>query len=193
MRLFVALFPDKKTREYFRDTKQLMSKYKRNFLFTPIDQIHLTIKFLGNNVGEDTYKIYRDTLFEKLACFHSFKYEISDLKFGFPGQLIPSILFSKVINSAELNDLTDIATESAKNIDYHDIVSKKEHKKLIHHFTIGRVKTNKNKSFGRDFGIYLEGIPKPGFETEANEVAIVESELGEKGAKYRVLDVCKLK
>lgn len=193
MRLFIAVFPDVQTRTYFRDIKQSLSKYKRNFKFTPLDQIHLTIKFLGNDVDYEVYSEYSEALKYHLSEFPKFEYQIDDLQFGFPGQTLPEILFSNVKDSSELNELTTLSADIAKNFGKYSIVSKKEHKKLIHHFTLARLKSSISKAFGRAFDEVISELPKPEFKSIASEIAIVESFLDDSGPTYKILDSITLK
>jgi 2'-5' RNA ligase len=188
MRLFVGVFPDEQTRGYFRDIRQLLSKYKRNFRFTPIDQIHMTIKFLGNDVNYEVYEEYAQALKDNLAEAKRISYQIGDLQFGFPGQLMPDVLFTNVNNNSELNDLTTLCADIAKNYGKYSIVSKKEHKKLIHHFTLARLKSGISKAFGRNFEEVLENLPKPNFESTASEIVLVESNLTDQGPVYKITD-----
>jgi len=193
MRLFVALFPDEQVRGHLRDIKRQLSKFKRNFKFTPLDQIHLTLKFLGDNVDIETYEMYTESLAKRLSEIKQFTYSLERVRFGFPGQIMPKVVFSKVNDSFEISNLSDISTEVAKQFNSHEIITKKEQKKLLHHFTIARVKTGISKAFGRNFNDILQNIEYPTIESLASEVIIIESVVTSAGPVYKPLSKIPLK
>ncbi|MBD3362561.1 RNA 2',3'-cyclic phosphodiesterase [Candidatus Dojkabacteria bacterium] len=188
MRLFVGIFPDSDLRAYFRDVRQKLSKFKRNFKFVRIDQIHLTIKFLGSNIDPSIYKMYKDRLAELASNQKVFSYKVLGVRFGFKAKVRPRVLFGHISENKDLNELTKIATLASKGLGSRNIVSRKDRKKLIHHFTLARTKSHTSRSFARDVREYTKKIATPESDGMAENIVIVQSKLTPKGPIYKLLD-----
>lgn len=194
MRLFVAIYPDKNLHEYFRKFRQDLSKYKRNFKFVEIDQIHMTVKFLGNKVSMDDFEIYYQRFLDLSGGFPKFEYSVQKPTFGFhTGELIPRLVLSKVNKNESLDGITKLANRAAKDISSFEIIRRQEHRKLIHHFTLARSKSNINKAFGREFREVLSKFEPPEDLAVASEIAIVDSTLSNSGPIHKKLISIKLK
>ncbi|MCA9386152.1 RNA 2',3'-cyclic phosphodiesterase [Candidatus Dojkabacteria bacterium] len=187
MRLFVAIYPDDQTKAYIRDCKQFLAKNKRNFRFTPMDQVHITIKFLGADVNVDTFEEYSKDFQNRVAGYKTFEYQIKQPRLGFKAQTKPHILHLPVQPNESLDELTDLATESAKLFSAAQIVRTRERKKLIHHITMARVKSGLSKAFTRDFKEKLLNLPHPEFASRAEGISLIESTLSPTGPTYREL------
>ncbi len=187
MRLFLGLFPDDKTRAYLRDFRQRMVHYKRSLKFCEIDQMHITIKFLGNEVSQDTAHRYFEELRSNISDTKEFKYDFGSIEFGFPYQVTPNVLYLGVNESSEFDMLSSKATEVSKLFSSSELVTKQDRKKLIHHLTIARSKQSGSRAFARKLKKEFESFEVPDFESTAEAVTLVESKLTPQGPVYKRL------
>lgn len=193
MRVFVAIFPDQTFKGHLRDLLNQSQKYKSYLRFTHVDQIHLTLKFLGDNISEKTFQVYSEELEKGLADFPSFEITPAELSFGYKFQIRPKVLILNVEDNKYLDALTQIATNSAKSLNPHDIISKKELKKHIHHITIGRPKRTPSKSEGKKIKEYIEAIEPYSTPFKVDRVYLIESRLTAQGPIYKILKSYELK
>ena len=193
MRLFVGIFPDEGLKKHLRSVISDLQGFNKYLRFVPIDQIHLTVKFLGNDISDDTYLEYASQLEKKLEAFSEFEIIPAELSFGFKYQLRPKVLILNVDENPILEELTQAATDAAKSINPRDIISKKEHKKLIHHITVGRPKRVPSKS---ESNRIKEKISTLGIYTQpfkANNISLIQSILTSHGPIYKVVKNYPLK
>ena len=76
MRLFIALYPTKEYLDYFRDVMRAFAKEKRNLKPIDIEQVHLTLRFVGAKVSGASKnaianEILRDRKSTRLNSSHS--------------------------------------------------------------------------------------------------------------------------
>lgn len=187
MRLFLCIFPDDQTRSYFRDVKQQLAKFKRNINFVDLDQIHLTIRFLGNDVSEETYEFYTEQFGEYVTQVKEFDYKIEKLSVGFKGQNTKDIIIANIKPNDSLNQLNEQATLIAKQFSPYDIVTTKERKAVMHHMTVGRIKTDKSRVFVSNLNEKIKEMGVPSFLSRAKTVVAVQSVLTSKGPIYKKL------
>lgn len=192
MRLFVAIFPDDELKSYFRDVKQRLSKFKRNFTFVQLDQVHLTAKFLGDDVNEEVYTYYAERLRQLTEEVAPFEYTLLAPKFGFKGQVVPKVLFSPLKQNDTFDEIANIATEATRNLGSYNIATTKERKQLIQHITLGRIKSHTSRTFSQTFNQVLKTIPAPDFTPKASSIRIIQSKLTPKGPLYKTMDTIEL-
>ncbi|BCX14075.1 MAG: RNA 2',3'-cyclic phosphodiesterase [Candidatus Dojkabacteria bacterium] len=189
MRLFIAVFPPKEYLEYFRNVARLFNKQKRNLKFVPTDQLHITLKFLGNSVSENSYNIIRESLVENSHSFKPVNIELSDISFGFPKERFPKILLSKVKSTESLVGLSDEIHNLTQALKLKDTIRRKNRYANNFHVTLARLKDNAQKSTAKNIKSMTENInlqkPEP---IEIDEFYIVESIINQKGVSYKKLD-----
>lgn len=185
-RLFIAIFPDENMRSYLRDSIRTFSKDARNFNFVPIDQLHLTLEFLGNSVSNDSLELLTEALQQQSGNFAKPKLTLSTLNFGFPSQNMPSLLFWDIVENKELKDLTTQVHDIARSLNVEDIKRYKDHAKLIHHITIARTKRGMSRAQSRAIKAKIEQTnfgEAPSFEPQ--HFSLVASTLNAKGSTYK--------
>ncbi len=193
MRVFVSLFPDKALKSHLRDLVNQAQQFKSYLRFTHVDKIHLTIKFLGDNISDKTFEYYSKELENRLVNFPSFEVTPAELSFGYKYQIRPKVLILNVEANKYLDELTEHATDAAKTLNPHDIISKKELKKHIHHFTIGRPKKTPSKSEGKKIKEYVENIEAYSTPFLVDKVHLIQSTLTAQGPVYKTLKSFDLK
>jgi len=187
MRVFVALYPDNVFKRHLRDLLKESQKFKSYLRFTHVDQIFMTIKFLGDSITDKTFEIYAEELGKRISDFPSFEVTPAELAFGYKYQIRPKVLILNVEENKYLDELTQYATDAAKTINPHDIISKKELKKHIHHITIGRPKKTPSKSEGKKIKEYIENIDSYSLPFTVDKVHLIKSTLTAQGPIYKTL------
>jgi 2'-5' RNA ligase len=192
MRLFIGIFPDEELKNYLRDVIGKMNHFNQ-LRFAQLEQIHLTVKFLGNDISEGTYHDYSVLFEQKIQGFNKFTVIPTDVSFGFKFQIRPKVMILNVEESVELDQLTQIAADTAKIIPQSDIISTKEHKKLVHHITIARPKRVPSKSEGRRIRTLVEAIEPYNKPFPVHNVSLIQSILTAQGPIYKNLKTINLR
>ncbi len=193
MRIFLGIFPDEDLRAYFRDLKSSLSKYKQSLKFTPLDQNYMTVKFMGAKVSQKSFEVYAQSLQNKLSQEPRFTYSIEKISFGSKHQVKPTTLLANAKKSDQLDYLTQVASDIAKNIGTRDIISKKEHKKILHHYKLAKAKINPSAAYIFKLENTLKTMPIPPKSTTVDTLHFVKSELTNKGPVYSSIGKINLK
>jgi 2'-5' RNA ligase len=154
--------------------------------------MHLTVKFLGDNVSEFSYEYILNKLKEKRSQLKKVKIESGRVRFGFPHQNRPNILFLDILRNEELDRLISLVHETIKEIGLEDTIKIKDRKKFTHHITLGRTKQTPPKSLVKKTKKILEEIRVEKVEFVANEIYFVQSNLTPTGPEYTKLESVKL-
>ena len=193
MRIFIGIFPSYKVTSQFRDVIRSMDKIKRNFVFVNFEQVHLTIKFLGNSVSKESYDIVADRLQEISRNLPNPMITIDNLYFGFGNQKNPTVIFFPIVENKEIIELSSIISKEIKQLNLDDTIRTKERKKMIHHITIARSKRSISNSLVRNTRKVINDIQVPTISFPANEISLIESSLLNTGPVYRKLNIFPLK
>jgi 2'-5' RNA ligase len=194
MRLFIGAFPPEEVLAQIRDVVRQMDKIKRNFKFIDYEQLHVTLKFLGADVSEESFNEIYEKLNNNLVLRKQKKatIKLSKLMFGFPGQNTPSAMFFDIEPDAALDFLINNINKEVKNVGLDDTIRKKERRKLTHHITIARAKHSTSRSLTRSTREVISRIRIPKIEYEVNEIHFVQSILTIKGPIYKKLSKIEL-
>jgi 2'-5' RNA ligase len=187
MRLFLAIYPPKEFRDYFRDVMREFSKEKRNLRIVPIDQVHLTLKFIGADVGENSRKKIVNELRRKQGSFSKSQISLTKLTLGFPRQNNPNIILHLVKNNSDLKELANQVNDSVKHAGNTDTITWKD--RFTPHFTLARMKKSASKSEGDRVEEVIRSIsitkPESFFP---KEFVLVQGILSNTGVSYRKLE-----
>jgi 2'-5' RNA ligase len=186
MRLFVALFPPKEYLDYFREVTRFFTKQKRNLKFVPIDQLHITVKFIGANVSDTSYEQIREIL---NINYSPVSIALSGISFGFPRERFPKILLAKIKSTDSLIDLSNTVHSSIQSLKLKDTIRRKNRYANNFHVTIARLKDNSQKSVANNIKSQVKNFyisPPP--PCMINEMYLMESVLSPKGPTYRKLE-----
>ena len=186
-RAFLAITPTEDVRAQIRDLNRKFKKYGRNFRFTPLDQLHSTLQFLGNSVSGDSITMIEENISPIVLELQGFTVRLDKLNFGFPGQNIATHSFLSIDEESELNSLTKLIHENIKSLGLIDVNKKKDHSKLINHMTIARVKGHSNRGFTREIIEFIETLKQQPLELVVSEVKIITSIYVDNSTKYSEL------
>jgi RNA 2',3'-cyclic 3'-phosphodiesterase len=182
MRLFVAIDINNITIEQFQN--YLIKKFNFNSLYIkPIkkDNLHITIKFLGEKTDLETKDIVSD-----LAKIHFTSFNMVFNNIGiFPHMKSPRIIWLGLTDesSKKLNDIYFQINDVLKNYDYEKNKSTlldSDTQKFLPHLTIFRIRNNyliPNFISSFSDGIILEG-------EEVNTISLKKSVLTSRGSIY---------
>lgn len=179
IRSFIAIELNKEFKEELKNIQDELKNLNLDVRWVEINNIHLTLKFLGNVELGDLEKI-KSVLKNISLLFKPFEINLSELG------LFPKVDFPRVIwvgiNHGK-NELIRIASTIEEELKKLRIPS--EEREFIPHLTLGRVRSSKNKDKLKS---YLN-FSKPNFpkSQEIKEITLFQSELKPKGPTYTVL------
>lgn len=194
-RLFIAIQPPLELRRELSKNNNIFSKEMRNFKFIDQDQLHLTLKYLGSEVSQDSKKKIIDLLSFIAPQIYSPTVKIKDLQYGFPRQMIPTLLYYNIEANKSMQEVTSIIHDQIMELDLPDVKREKDYKKIVYHLTIGRAKHNSNKAYGRKIrGLIKENSQDIDKEFIAETMYLLKSTLT-KGVhpKYEIIGQFKFK
>lgn len=151
--------------------EKLNSKYIK---FIDLENIHITIKFLGYIEETDINQIC-DVL--SLISFRRFDITISNIRY-LPNSIKPRVICLDVIKGEdELNGLYQMISYSLERKGF-----KKDQRSFLPHITIARFKTLNNLKRLRIKSIDKDDLNE--YQIHVNEIQFKKSILGALGAKY---------
>lgn len=192
-RLFVCLMPEKNVRDQARDIQRKLSKFSYKFNFTNLEQVHLTIKFLGNRISTRVAESIIEDLRDRTTVLPQVTVKTEDVQFGFHGQKKPNVIYITTQPNPALDDLIQEVQNVVKQYHPSEVITRKDKDKFLSHFTIGRVKKDISKSQVKQVREILDSYEFSPEEYTANELFIIKSTLTRKGPVYSVYDKIPLK
>lgn len=148
-RLFIAIQPPLELRRELAKNYSIFNKEMRNFKFIEQEQLHITLKFLGSEVTQLSKQKIIELLGKIAPQLYAPVVKIKNLQFGFPKQMISTLLYYNIEANTSMQKLTSIIHEQLMNLELSDIKREKDYKKIIYHMTIARSKHNNNRAYGR--------------------------------------------
>jgi RNA 2',3'-cyclic 3'-phosphodiesterase len=175
-RLFIGISLEEEICEYFYRLTTDLSKINKDIRVIPPQNIHITLKFLGN-VKKDEIDIISKNIGLSLMGFNGFKFDLSRMLDGFPKTAAARILFGTIERGSE--EMENLFMKIKDGIS--KIGIDREEKKFIPHFTLARMK------FPINFTEMLENIKIDEFkDIKCNKIILFESILSRKGPEYLI-------
>jgi 2'-5' RNA ligase len=178
LRCFIAIqIPDSIRRE-IRDLLNILKKYDADIKWVVPENIHLTLKFLGNT-AEGLLPRIAESLRTVASSFEPFYITIYGTGL-FPDKKFPKVIWIGIEHSEMLMKLYGNIDQTMSLIGY-----QKEGREFQPHLTLGRIKARK--------GIIhivneLDTVQKKDFGTfQVDMIKLMKSELNPKGAQYTSL------
>lgn len=194
MRLFIAVFPPKEHLDYYRDVLRYFSKQKRNLRPIPVDQTHLTLKFIGSNVSEDSKNMIAEQLLAWQGSYPKPEINVRAIKFGFANQSSPRHLIAAIERNNELDELGKMVHEAVKAQKQRDTIRWKTKYSKSYHITLAKLKDTATNSSGKLITSNIKNIkiqPPKAFVPE--EMFLIESLTSRSGTPiYRRIERIKL-
>jgi 2'-5' RNA ligase len=176
MKLFIGIFPPKEILDELRDALRIFDKQKRNLKNIPVDQMHITLKFIGSLVSEESKGIIVDEFRSMEGRFGSLDIKLRNLHFGFSRDTFPKILFTAIETTPQLKDLVDQIHQVIKELKLRDTIRWKEHQRTDYHITMARLKRTATKSTAKLIQSKAKNTNKDfNIKFKATEMYLVES------------------
>ncbi len=186
-RLFLCILPDKPIRDYARDVQRTISRYSYKLELINLEQIHLTLKFLGNNVTDSSRDLLIETLDENAKYLPRVEFETDKVDFGFFTQNKPNVVYISLKESPSLEKIVNGLQLIVKSLDRDDMIKKKDFAKFLSHITVARVKTDISKSTIHDINQKIVEFPTRNEKMVVKRIALIESVLTKKGPVYKII------
>ena len=178
LRCFIAIEITETIKKDMGGLIEVLKKYDADVKWVNSENLHLTLKFLGNTSEGMIPKIIESLT--KIAFFYN-PFYITIYTMGvFPNRKYPKVIWAGVEGSDMLKKLRDDIEDSMSLIGY-----QKEDKKFHPHLTLGRVRSQRgivnlihglDNFTGKDFG-----------SIEVRNIKLMQSELKPTGAYYYCL------
>lgn len=193
LRLFIGIFPPDEYIAYFRDVFRALDKQKRNLKQTPVDQIHLTLKFIGSEVRVESKDMLFKALLEAEGSFPKPFIQINKIQFGFDYQKDPQHILADVENNADLVALAENVHGKVRALRLEDTIRWKVKHANDFHITLGRLKPNSSRSEGRAVKQLVDGLKlDPPAPFQADYMDLVQSILTAHGPIYKKIGRIRL-
>jgi len=184
MRAFIAVEIDNLTKQKISDLISNLKKSGADVKWITEDQMHLTLKFLGN-IDESKTREISDVLSSISSNFKSFTISLSNIG-AFPNLNRPRIIWVGIDKGAEyLKTISEKIETGLKKLEF-----EKEDREFNLHLTLGRVKTSKNLSELKK--LLNETLFNSQNEIKINSLILFQSTLTPKGAIYSKLSTINL-
>ena len=184
MRTFIAVELDKNIKEALSKIQLELEKADADAKWVSAQNIHLTLKFLGEVKEEKIPKIIQ-CLKETADATADFQIEIRGAG-AFPGAKSPRVIWAGISKGKEeLLRLAGLIEDGLVKLKF-----PKEERKLCAHITIGRVKSPKNKDALSKAIAQLQLSP---LLQQVKSITLFKSTLTPKGPLYEKLSEEKLK
>lgn len=146
MRLFIGIFPPKETLDTLRDISREYSKQKHNLRFLPIDQLHITLKFIGPSVSEHSKNVLIDDFEKFKGAFGSFDVKIKQIQYGFKKEKFPKYLLANIEDNPMLEKISKVLHQGVKDNRLDDTILWREKYVNDFHITLAKLKSTATNS-----------------------------------------------
>jgi 2'-5' RNA ligase len=178
MRTFIAVELDKPVKDALSRLQSELKKSEADVKWVFPENIHLTLKFLGEVKEEKIPKIIQSL--KKIArAVNSFRAEINTIG-AFPNTKSPRAIWTGIEQGKEnLLRLAELIEDAAAKLGF-----PKEERKFSAHVTIGRVRSPKNKAALSEA---MQRLKFDALSQTVNSVILFKSTLTPKGPIYEKL------
>jgi len=192
MRLFIAYFPSKEIIREFKEIQKSLKQFTSHLKFTKSAIVHITLRFLGNDVSGKSYEMILPGLKDIISNSNSFNVRFGETRLGFPGRRNPRILFISTLRNEGFDKLLSRINTHVDSFQLPDIVDYKLRNESHFHFTLARTRRRLKVDTIQGIHRRLEEANLPdGFRVK--KISIVESELKREGPEYSIVEEISLK
>ena len=179
MRAFIAVEIDPKAKQKISEFISILKKSEADVKWATEDQMHLTLKFLGN-IYKDKIQGISDAISTISNNFKSFTINFSEIG-AFPNINHPRVIWLGINKGSESLKILNNKIESALE----KLGFTKESRKFEPHLTLARIRSSKNISNLKK--LIGEISCDIGNEMPIGKLILFQSKLNPKGAVYSVL------
>lgn len=190
-RLFIAIPPSDEVRFLARDTIRKLSKHSYKISFVSIDQVHMTLKFLGSDISDNSLDVISETL-HNLNFQDKIRVQTAKIAFGFAAKSKPKVVSIEIEDLSNLFKLKNSIEDQIQALRLPDVELKQPLNRFNPHITLGRIKRDISNSFIRKVQDDLNNFKTNPIQFECLHMQLIKSELTQKGAKYSIIETYKL-
>jgi len=188
IRAFIAIDLSAEIQERLQQISQLLRQQLRGMpvRWVPTENIHLTLRFLGN-VSVANLEMLENILLSEASHHNWFEISVGELS-AFPSTRRPRVILVRVQAPQELELLQHGLEEAIRRLGYAP-----EERAFTPHLTLGRVSRNANSAEVQRIGQALDSA-KVGFigAMHVKSINLYRSDLHPDGAVYTCLFTAKL-
>lgn len=178
LRLFIAIDIPEQIKEEISDLIEILKKYDADVKWIQPDNLHLTLKFLGETSDTLPEKI-RESLLPIVSSYEPFFISIRSTGV-FPHEKHPRVLWIGIVDSDRLQSLKGDIDQKLSSVGF-----PMDDKNFHPHLTLGRVRSNKGMlSLMKDFRMFHE---KFFGDCIVDRIKLMKSDLKPKGPVYTCL------
>ncbi len=193
MRLFIGLFPPQSFLRFVTETMREFDKEKRNLVNIPLEQIHITLKFIGSEVTIESYDEIHDLLKQFEGQYVKPEIKVNGVHLGFPGQIDPRHLILNIESTDTLLELSDSLHKLIKHLKLRDTIRWKDKQFNEFHVSVAKLKESASSTKGKDIKKIAAALKTPIPESFfPEEMLLMESVFIQGVPKYRKLASIKL-
>jgi 2'-5' RNA ligase len=182
-RIFIAVEVSEEIRKaIFEQSRKVFSALDNIKIVAP-ENLHITLKFLGNTRDQDIGKII-DAIKEAASSHRSFDYTLEERIGAFPSTGRARIAFIGIREDG--NNITGLYESIEEKLSHLGIA--KEKRSFHPHVTIARIR--KPSDIG---SVEWDPVSLRNYDPEASSVTMFESILGRQGARYIIIERFVLK
>jgi 2'-5' RNA ligase len=178
LRCFIAIEIPNPVKKEIAEVADILKKYDADIKWVNVENLHVTLKFLGSTPEESVPEI-RESLLKAVSSFQQFYIKINGTGI-FPNRKFPRVIWVGVENGEALPKLAADIDISMSLLGY-----KKEEREFRPHLTLGRVRSRKETTSvvneldnfkEKEFGLFI-----------VDRIKLMRSELKPKGPEYSCL------
>lgn len=194
MRVFIGVFPPKEVLDKLRDSLRFFAKQKRNLKPIAIDQMHITLKYIGAKVDPESVDIISNELKRLQGNFGKFIAKPTKLQFGFKYDKFPKILMVDIENNDDILNTANRFHSAVRELGLYDTIRVKGKFSNDFHITLARLKDNATRSSAKIVKSITDQHQSLKYDSfEVKEAFLVESIVTPSGVPvYRKIDSFKL-
>ncbi|MFH1395681.1 MAG: RNA 2',3'-cyclic phosphodiesterase [Candidatus Omnitrophota bacterium] len=183
IRTFIAVELSDEAKAELSRIQSVFQKNPDNIKWVKPDNIHLTLKFLGN-IQENKSEEIENVLKKAVLGIAPFEIVLHGLGV-FPGENVPRVLWVGIKDGAK--QLTDIADKIETLLAEKGFP--KEKRNFSAHLTLGRIKHIKNRTLFKNL---LNSVIVKQVSVHVGRIVLFKSKLSSEGALHEVLQVINL-
>jgi 2'-5' RNA ligase len=184
LRCFVAIEIPEQIKSFLGEIEERLKKYRADIRWVKPENIHLTLKFMGNTEEANIKKISL-VIDEVCHRYHPFCFKVKGIG-AFPNKRTPRVLWTGIENNDKLRSLQRDIEDGLTSAGF-----KKEEKGFSAHITLGRFKSLRGKDVL--FNNIKDLEDKEFGSVDVRAVSLMKSDLHPDGARYTRIYKSELK
>ena len=187
MRAFIAVEIPSEIRDGITDMRRKLKKTGADARWVKTENMHLTLRFLGNDVPRETVEVIGTLLHQHLSPVKQFRITISGLG-AFPNATRPRIVWVGIQPpDGPLMALREAVENAVEEAGW----PTRDDRRFAAHLTLGRVKSQ--SGIGKLRRVLESGWNDPVGSTIVDSVALIRSNLTRSGPVYETLTTVPLR